>query len=49
MHLVIDKFIKRRFSGLNEIILTFLIYLKDNLLSMNNNELLMAFTNHKIS
>lgn len=49
MHLVIDKFIRKQFTGLNEIIITLLIYLKDRLLGLRENNLMMAFSNQQIT
>lgn len=44
MHLVIDKFLRKQFTGLNEIILAFLIYLKSTLLGLYDHSLMMAFS-----
>ena len=49
MHLVIDKFIRKQFTGLNEIIIALLIYLKNSLLNLGENNLMMAFSNQQIT
>lgn len=49
MHLIIDKFLRSQFTGLNEIILTLLIYLKSTLLGLYDHSLMMAFSGQQIS
>jgi hypothetical protein len=49
MHLVVDKFIRRQFAGLNEVILTLLIYLRSELLQLQENALMLAFSNQRLS
>ena len=49
MHLVIDKFISKQFTGLNEIMITLLIYMKDTLLTLQDNSLMMAFSTQQIT
>ena len=49
MHLIIDKFLSSQFTGLNEIIITMLIYLKGTLLSLTDHSLMMAFSNQQIT
>jgi hypothetical protein len=49
MHLVIDKFLRSQFTGLNEIIIALLIYLKGTLITLRDNQLMMAFSNQQIT
>lgn len=49
MHLVLDKFMRSQFTGLNEIIITMLIYLKSGLLSLFDHSLMMAFSSQQIT
>jgi hypothetical protein len=49
MHLVLDKFMRSQFTGLNEIILALLIYLKPALLALHDNHLMMAFSNQQLT
>ena len=39
----------KQFSGLNEVIITLLIYLKSALMSLSQNHLLMALSNQQIT
>jgi len=48
MHLVVDKFIRRQFTGLNEVILTLLIYLRQELLQLQEGSLMLAFSNQRL-
>jgi hypothetical protein len=49
MHLVLDKFIRRQFAGLNEVILAMLIYMKEELFAMREGQLMLAFSNQKLT
>ena len=49
MHLVIDRFLKQQFEGINQVILTMLIYLKAHLLGLSDHQLMLAFSNTQIS
>jgi hypothetical protein len=49
MHLVVDKFLRSQFTGLNEIIITLLIYLKGTLLALTDHSLMMAFSGQQIA
>jgi len=44
MHLIIDKFIKKGFKGISELLLSLLIYFKDEILSLRGQEIAAVFT-----
>lgn len=49
MHLVLDKFLRRQFAGLNELVITLLLRLKDSLMSLHDSHLMMAFSNQQLT
>ena len=49
MHIFIDKFLKQRFTGVNELILALLIKKKEQLMELEDSELMLEFSNQKLS
>lgn len=48
MHIFIDKFMKKGFTGVNELLLTLLLYNKDKLMQLEDSHLMLEFSNQKL-
>lgn len=48
MHFLIDKFMKKGFSGINEVLLTLLLHKKENLMERSDSQLMIEFSNQKL-
>lgn len=49
MHHFIDKFLKKGFTGVNELLITLLLKLGDRIMSLTDIELMLVFSNQKLS
>ena len=45
MHFIIDKFLRKGFKGINEVLVTFLSHLKEELMALNECELMERLSN----
>ena len=49
MHLLIDKFITRGFSGINEVIIALFLKLKGKIMAARDNQLMTILSNQKLA
>ena len=49
MHLVLDKFIRKQFTGITQLIITLLIFLKSEIMSQDSQEeVMLLLSNQKL-
>lgn len=49
LHLVVDKFLRRQWAGLNEVLLTLLLLMREELLQLTDSQLMLAFSNQRLA
>jgi hypothetical protein len=48
MHFIIDKFMKKGFSGINEVLVTLLLHKKETLMELSDSQLMVEFSNQSL-